>query len=191
MAILNEKVTLIPEDEDSGLSGSLEADASFASSSFQPAGAFSRRRSQTGSSISVSGSVADARSSSITVNKGDGGNMPVADTKQVDLVAELAAFRRAKRLEYDEVVRADRERRSMSCAAFSHLSPPAEPIRPVSPSPSVRTMAAVSTPHLSIAQFVEGHWKGEVKIVRNATPKRRTGIVDMYGNYFEKGYLYP
>ncbi|EAW23092.1 leucine rich repeat protein [Aspergillus fischeri NRRL 181] len=192
MAILNEKVTLIPEDEDSGRSGSPEADASFASNSFQPAGAYSRRsRSQTGSSISVSGSVADARSSSITVNKGDGGNMPVADTKQVDLVAELAAFRRAKRLEYEEVVRADRERRSMSCAAFSHLSPPAEPIRPVSPSPSVRTMAAVSAPHLSIAQFVEGHWRGEVKIVRNAVPKGRTGVVDMYGNYFEKGYLYP
>jgi hypothetical protein len=52
-------------------------------------------------------------------------------------------------------------------------------------------MAAVSTPHLSIAQFVEGHWKGEVKIVRNAAPKGRTGVVDMYGNYFEKGYLYP
>lgn len=79
----------------------------------------------------------------------------------------------------------------MSSAAFSHLSPPAEPTRPVSPSPSVRTMAAVSAPHLSIAQFVEGHWKGEVKIVRNAVPKGRTGVVDMYGNYFEKGYLYP
>ncbi|KAF7171460.1 hypothetical protein CNMCM5623_003805 [Aspergillus felis] len=192
MAIFNEKVTLIPEDEDSGRSGSPEADASFASNSFQPAGAYSRRnRSQTGSSISVPGSVADARSSSIKVNKGDGSNRPVAGTKQVDLVAELAAFRRAKRLEYEEVVQADRERRSMSWAASSHLSPSAEPIRPVSPSPSVTTMAAVPAPHLSLAQFVEGHWKGEVKIVRNATPKGRTGVVDMYGNYFEKGYLYP
>ncbi|KAF4161263.1 hypothetical protein CNMCM8927_006835 [Aspergillus lentulus] len=192
MATLNEKVTLIPEDEDPGRSGSPETDASFASNSFQPAGADSRQnRLQTGSSISVSGSVADARSGSVTANKGDGSSMPAADTKQVDLVAELAAFRRAKRLEYEEVVRADRERRSMSCTASSHLSPPAEPIRSVSPSPSVRTMAAVSTPHLSIAQFVEGHWKGEVKIVRNAAPKGRTGVVDMYGNYFEKGYLYP
>ncbi|PKX94599.1 leucine rich repeat protein [Aspergillus novofumigatus IBT 16806] len=192
MAILNEKVTLLPEDEDSGRSGSPEADASFASNSFQHGGAHSRRnRSQTGSSSSVSGSVADARSGSVTVNKGDGSSMPVADTKQVDLVAELAAFRRAKRLEYEEVVRADRERRSMSCTASSHLSPQEEPIRSVSPSPSVRAMTAVSAPHLSLAQFVEGHWKGEVKIVRNAAPKGRTGVVDMYGNYFEKGYLYP
>jgi hypothetical protein len=38
---------------------------------------------------------------------------------------------------------------------------------------------------------VEGHWKGEVKIVRNASPKGRSGVVDIYGNYFEKGYLYP
>jgi hypothetical protein len=42
-----------------------------------------------------------------------------------------------------------------------------------------------------MAHFVEGHWKGEVKIVRNAAPKGRSGMVDMYGNYFEKGYLYP
>jgi len=40
-------------------------------------------------------------------------------------------------------------------------------------------------------KIVEGHWKGEIKVVRNATPKGRTGVVDMYGNYFEKGYLYP
>ncbi|KAJ9621079.1 hypothetical protein H2204_012060 [Knufia peltigerae] len=40
-------------------------------------------------------------------------------------------------------------------------------------------------------KFVEGHWKGEIKVIRNPTPKGRTGVVDMYGNYFEKGYLYP
>lgn len=40
-------------------------------------------------------------------------------------------------------------------------------------------------------KFVEGHWQGEIKVIRNATPKGRTGVVDMYGNYFEKGYLYP
>lgn len=39
--------------------------------------------------------------------------------------------------------------------------------------------------------FIEGHWKGEIKVIRNAMPKGRTGVVDMYGNYFEKGYLYP
>ncbi|ETI25009.1 hypothetical protein G647_04379 [Cladophialophora carrionii CBS 160.54] len=40
-------------------------------------------------------------------------------------------------------------------------------------------------------KYVEGHWKGEIKVIRNAIPKGRTGVVDMYGNYFEKGYLYP
>ena len=40
-------------------------------------------------------------------------------------------------------------------------------------------------------KFIEGHWKGEIKVIRNVTPKGRTGVVDMYGNYFEKGYLYP
>jgi hypothetical protein len=40
-------------------------------------------------------------------------------------------------------------------------------------------------------KFIEGHWEGEIKVVRNAIPKGRTGVVDMYGNYFEKGYLYP
>jgi len=39
--------------------------------------------------------------------------------------------------------------------------------------------------------FVEGHWKGEIKVIRNSAPKGRTGVVDVYGNYFEKGYLYP
>ena len=39
--------------------------------------------------------------------------------------------------------------------------------------------------------FIEGYWKGEIKVIRNAAPKGRSGVVDMYGNYFEKGYLYP
>jgi hypothetical protein len=42
-----------------------------------------------------------------------------------------------------------------------------------------------------LAPFVDGYWKGEIKVVRNAAPKGRSGVVDMYGNYFEKGYLYP
>ncbi|RMZ78885.1 hypothetical protein DV738_g3560, partial [Chaetothyriales sp. CBS 135597] len=42
-----------------------------------------------------------------------------------------------------------------------------------------------------IPPFVEGFWNGEIRVVKNATPKGRSGVVDMYGNYFEKGYLYP
>ena len=41
--------------------------------------------------------------------------------------------------------------------------------------------------------LVEGHWPGEVKVVRPPPPALRRmgkGGVDCYGNYFEKGFLY-
>ncbi|KAJ5748209.1 uncharacterized protein N7511_009905 [Penicillium nucicola] len=91
--------------------------------------------------------------------------------QSLDLVAEVAAFRRAKKAEYEAVVRRERGRRSTFGSNASSLSPSAPPV--------------------SLTTFVEGHWKGEVKVVRNPKPNMRTGIVDMYGNYFEKGYLYP
>ncbi|CAI7587601.1 unnamed protein product [Penicillium glandicola] len=90
----------------------------------------------------------------------------------IDLVAELAAFRRGKKAEYEQVVRRERGRRSTIGTGTSGLLMP-------------------SSPHNSLVHYVEGHWKGEVKVVRNPMPKVRTGTVDMYGNYFEKGYLYP
>ena len=44
--------------------------------------------------------------------------------------------------------------------------------------------------------YVEGYWSGEVKVVRNAKQiasgkMERQGKVDVFGNYFEGGYLYP
>lgn len=43
----------------------------------------------------------------------------------------------------------------------------------------------------SVPLHVEGHWKGQVKVVRNPTPKGSgEAVVDSYGYYFEKGYLY-
>ena len=37
-------------------------------------------------------------------------------------------------------------------------------------------------------KFVEGHWPGEVKVVRHRSPNVKVnGSVDCYGNYFEKG----
>lgn len=89
----------------------------------------------------------------------------------LDVVAEIAAFRRRKKAEYDQVLRRERERRSTT---GSNVSSP-----------------AITSLNHSLTTFVEGHWKGEVKVVRNPMPQVRTGIVDMYGNYFEKGYLYP
>lgn len=56
--------------------------------------------------------------------------------------------------------------------------------------PSTSSGAAIDVNDIDM-KFIEGHWKGEIKVVRNSTPKGRTGVVDMYGNYFEKGYLYP
>lgn len=91
--------------------------------------------------------------------------------QNLDLVAELAAFRRARKAEYEQVMRQERGRRSTNETGASG--------------------AHSSEAHAAMAQFVEGHWKGEVKVVRNPTPKTRSGTVDINENYFEKGYLYP
>lgn len=98
---------------------------------------------------------------------------------QVDLVSELASFRRAKKIEYENLRRTTQTNSSDTTVNSSTSMPP-----PSSPSSLSRS------PVSPIEQFVEGHWKGEVKIVRNPTPKGSSGMVDMYGNYFEKGYLY-
>lgn len=63
--------------------------------------------------------------------------------QDVDVVAGLAAFRRAKKAEYEQVVQRD----TGSSDALTG-----------------------SGPLVSMAHFVEGHWKGEVKVVRDATP---------------------
>ncbi|KAL4930683.1 uncharacterized protein BDV17DRAFT_258331 [Aspergillus undulatus] len=119
------------------------------------------------------------------------------DTPIVDVVSELASFRRRKKGEYEQAVRRHSSQRrstndTLSPQSLSHYS--MDMAGRLSPSPSsssVRTLSPVPGPRSAIARHAEGHWKGEVKIVRNATPKGRTGMVDMYGNYFEKGYLYP
>ncbi|KAI9036855.1 uncharacterized protein KD926_001243 [Aspergillus affinis] len=170
MAALNEKVTLMPED-DSGDSTSISSSPGLL-----------HRNSSLPKHMRP-----DVTSRDMAAN---GTHPPQVEEPEVDLVAELAAFRRAKKVEYEEVVRRDRKRRS-TVGSASLLSPSTSSIRSVSPSPSIRFTGVVSTAQLSMAQFVKGHWKGEVKIVRNAAPKGRSGVVDMYGNYFEKGYLYP
>lgn len=136
MAILNEKVSLMPDDV-SALSSDSPHPGSHSSPNLNSP---SRLSDQT-------------------------------QIQTLDVVAELAAFRRRKKAEYDQVLRRERGRRSTTGSNVS--SPP------------------MPSPNLSLATFVEGHWKGEVKVVRNPMPQVRTGIVDMYGNYFEKGYLYP
>ena len=158
MAALNEKVSLTPEDDDSSNSGTPTKDGPL----------FSNLRGNN-------------QAYSLTSNP------PHVTAPLVDVVAELSAFRRRKKAEYEDLVRRSRLRRSTTTSLLS-ASPS---FRSSSPTPSVSTLATGSAPSLSMAHFVEGHWKGEVKIVRNAAPKGRSGVVDMYGNYFEKGYLYP
>lgn len=81
--------------------------------------------------------------------------------QDVDVVAGLAAFRRAKKAEYEQVVQRDTRRRSTNQTGSS-------------------SALTGSGPPVSMAQFVEGHWKGEVKVVRDATPKVRSGTVDIH-----------
>ncbi|KAJ5908919.1 hypothetical protein N7495_001601 [Penicillium taxi] len=145
MAILNEKVSLIPSDDDDGTESSL------------PIRDISQR---------VITSSPEMRSPSHR-NKKSTQHPP---QNLIDLVAELAAFRRSKKAEYEQVMRRERGRLSTDSSLSGVFT---------------------TTPHMSMAHFVEGHWKGEVKIVRNPTPKVRSGMVDIYGNYFEGGYLYP
>ncbi|THC90467.1 hypothetical protein EYZ11_010070 [Aspergillus tanneri] len=179
MAALNEKVTLIPGEDDSGHSRISTPDRSSSPGLLHH---HSSLQKHTGPGSTNNENAQKDRSMS----------PPQAEVPTIGLVAELAAFRRAKRIEYEEVVRRDRKRRST--VGFTSLlspSPSASSVRSSSPSPSVPTTGTVSKAQLAMAYFVEGHWKGEVKIVRNAAPKGRSGVVDMYGNYFEKGYLYP
>ncbi|KAJ5367703.1 hypothetical protein N7541_001644 [Penicillium brevicompactum] len=138
MAVLNEKVSLMPDDDSTLSPDSLH---------------LGRHRSPS------------------TVSSATSPTPNQAQIHTLDLVAELAAFRRRKKAEYEQVVQRERKRRSTTSSGVSSL--------------------LTTSRHVSLATFIEGHWKGEVKVVRNPMPKGRTGTVDMYGNYFEKGYLYP
>ena len=81
----------------------------------------------------------------------------------VDLISELASWRKQRKIAYETATSQFARFRPDDDAEVGEVLPP----------------------------FVEGYWKGEMKVVRNAAPSGRTGVVDIYGNYFEKGYLYP
>jgi len=89
---------------------------------------------------------------------------PVEEEEQLDVVATLSAYRRSRKAAYEtEMAKFARFKAALRPEDAEGLLPP----------------------------FVEGYWTGEIKVVRNSAPKGRSGVVDMYGNYFEKGYLYP
>ncbi|GCB22232.1 hypothetical protein AAWM_05117 [Aspergillus awamori] len=182
MAALNEKVTLIPEDDDVNPS---QSDMASSPNMLHPDPLRSR-------SNSVDPATTPLNMRSHSPLQGEGRDMgPPNEVPDVDLVAELAAFRRSKKAEYEDMLRRDRRRRGTASTLSSRFSPSVSSFQTISPSSSINTLAAASAPHSPIAHYLEGHWKGEVKIVRNPAPKGRSGVVDMYGNYFEKGYLYP
>lgn len=84
----------------------------------------------------------------------------------LDVVGELAKWRRERKAAYERACRTS----SGSVTAGSRLA--------------------------EMEPYVEGYWSGEIKVVRNekkaSTGKmERQGNVDIYGNYFEGGYLYP
>lgn len=151
MAALNEKVTLMPSDDDSTNSGT-DSPLPCRDTGWSMTSAVSGTHSPGGRSEGAQ----------------KGGTL----VQDVDLVAELAAFRRAKKAEYERVVRRERGRRNTAASGLS-------------------VVTTTTSAQVAMAHFVEGYWRGEVKIVRNPVPKGRSGVVDMYGNYFEKGYLYP
>ncbi|EGC42198.1 leucine rich repeat domain-containing protein [Histoplasma capsulatum var. duboisii H88] len=115
---------------------------------------------------------------------------------EIDVVAALAAFRKIKKAEYEELLsRTNKGVRKYTNTSTPVLTPMPTPTSPRSQQSSASSSSSSSSSlsaSLNYPLYVEGHWKGEVKIVRNPTPKGRSGgFVDIYGNYFERGYLYP
>ncbi|OJJ47506.1 hypothetical protein ASPZODRAFT_131009 [Penicilliopsis zonata CBS 506.65] len=201
MAILNEKVSLVSDTESthSGMSNSdfPSSPQSPGHHQRQPNQNTSQRshRRETVTSMPASSSMGSLADFSVLDGTAAGTAVPDDEVADIDLVAELAAFRRRKKAEFESLVQADRRRRSAmeassaSPSTLTLLSP-----TPTSPSFSSPWRSPSPSPGLtkgSVPPYIEGHWRGEVKIVRNAAPKGRSGVVDMYGNYFEKGYLYP
>jgi len=110
----------------------------------------------------------------------------------VDVVSTLAAFRKRKKVEFEENLtrHMEQERIHPSAPMFSTHGAVAG-----SPKGDRLAIGARSTslapPMISVPVYVSGHWKGEVTVIRHPTSNGHAGVVDIYGNYFEKGYKGP
>lgn len=202
MALLNEKVHLMSDDE-STHSGPSELEVPMSpnlkQSSPRLAAAHQRQSAPNSTQVAPtsvsSGAVQPSPPPKSPNPLIDNVEAPTVSTTpevpEVDVVATVAAFRRNKRNGFEELTRANRNRKLAGgpspSSPSSSSSPP--PMTPTSPQDQYRAKLGAQTDALPL--HVEGHWKGEVKVVRNASPKGRTGVVDIFGNYFEKGYLYP
>ncbi|KAK2743570.1 hypothetical protein FQN55_007168 [Onygenales sp. PD_40] len=135
---------------------------------------------------------------------------PNPNPNETDVVAALAAFRKAKKTEYETLLRSQQMRipiRSSTSTTPTTLTPNttggsgngSEAGKARADERSLSPLVSAGRDSSSSGGgggweapvSVEGYWKGEVKIIRNPAPKGRSGFVDMYGNYFERGYLYP
>ncbi|KAL2001614.1 hypothetical protein VTN02DRAFT_1523 [Thermoascus thermophilus] len=239
MPVLDEKVVLVPEDERPNHSRPSSAEIDF-SSPLSPSSPYNdhhnnttlhqpsphrrpqQRRSRpnsrtlqpTSSPVGSSPSVSLHPPANISKNR-ETQPRDTFEEPEIDLVSELAAFRRSKRAEYEALVNGARgqhnnsnnnnSRSTLTSSSSSLVSPlssaststsrsPSPSQFPV-PSPTTGTMEHHHHRHhhhhksTAIPLSVEGHWRGEVKIVRNAAPKgRRSGVVDLFGSYYsEKG----
>lgn len=229
MPVLDEKVVLVPEDERSNHSRPSSVSSPLSPNSpynnhnnnntlHQPSPDLrpQQRRSRPNSMTLQPTSSPVGSYPSISLHPGNNNinsetqPRPTFEEPEIDLVSELAAFRRSKKAEYEALVNSARRQHNnnRSTSTSSLLSPLSSTSRSRSPSPSPSpsqsqfpapssTTGTMEHHHhrhhqpTVIPLSVEGHWKGEVKIVRNAAPKGRSGVVDLFGNYFEKGYLYP
>ena len=176
MSALNEKILLVPEDDDS-----VHSPPRSELESAGPGYRVSHRSNTIGAERRVGRSGASGlipRSSALQPS------LPQPEP-DIDLVQVLASFRRSKKYEYEALLRAERQQRAAD--AGRSISP----LSPFASSPSLASPIAGQMNASCVPLHVEGHWKGEVQVVRNTTPGGKSGVVDIYGNYFEKGYLYP
>jgi hypothetical protein len=171
--ILNKKVHLIPSDDDSD---SIHSRYSAVS---ELEGSIVASPTRDNSRLHKQLQLASAQTESRKIRSPD-----IIDEPEVDLVSALATFRRTKKKEFEDLERASRQQ--VSPTSQSPMSISYSPSSSVSPPSDSKT-----TYHAHLPLHVEGHWPGEVKVIRNSSPKGRSGVVDIYGNYFEKGYLYP
>jgi len=172
--ILNEKITLVPEDDEGTPVGTLELNSQMSPNFLQPSpliGPHQHQSQPNSQGLSPRG----ARFPGDNVDQ-----QPPMREPEIDLVSELASFRRSKKREYEGLVKNSREppatflsplispRSSWPYTSFqtpSSSSPLQSPMPPLS-RVTRTTVSSIMPLH------VEGHWKGEVKIVRNASPKR-------------------
>lgn len=172
MSILNEKVLLVPDDDELSQSPSIPELESHGTG----------HQVSSSSNLTLRGPATRRSVPSVSPSRSTSAPQPQPEP-DIDVVQALAAFRRSKKSEYEELAHAERQWRATETGNRS-----VSPLTPFASSPSLASPMGNAN---ALPLHVDGYWKGEVQVVRNPTPGGKSGVVDIYGNYFEKGYLYP